>query len=231
MAGNRSFLSVLVFSAVVLTGLSAAASTAHTPTTVQPPSLDATQGSTAAAALPTIEAPTSDPDISLPTKSPTGPPVTLPDPTTDEETRVNEESNAIAAIVSGMQGFGGIWVDEAGITHVAVQNGKAADFANALEGRPTGEHVLDEVNYSYNDLVSHGNSISEQMGTLKTHGLDLLEWGPDEKNNTVWISLRNYTEEKANLARKVLGEDIIVRPATVAGDENDLFSRTRDYAR
>ena len=232
VAGNRSFLSVLVFSAVVLTGLIAAASTAHTPTTVQPPSLDATQGgSIAAAALPTIQAPTPDPDTSLPTKSPNGPPVTLPDPTTDEETRVNEESNAIAAIVSGIQGFGGIWVDEAGITHVAVQHGKAGDFANALEGRPKGEHVLDEVDFSYNDLVSRGNSISEQLGTLKTHGLDLLEWGPDEKNNTVWISLRNYTEEKAHLARKVLGEDIIVRPATVAGDENDLFSGTRDYAR
>jgi hypothetical protein len=230
MAGNQSLLSGLVFSAVVLTGPSAAASTAQTPTTAQPPSLAATQGSTAAA-LPTIQDSTSDPDISLPTKSPTGPPVKLPDPATDEETRVNEESNAIAAIVSGMQGFGGIWVDEAGITHVAVQHGKAGDFADALEGRPKGEHVLDEVDFSYNELVSRGNSISEQMGTLKTQGLDLLEWGPDEKNNTVWISLRNYTEEKANLARKVLGEDIIVRPATVAGDENDLFSRTRDYAR
>lgn len=232
MAGYRSLLSGLVFSAVVLTGLSAPASTTQTPTTVQPPSLVDTQGSTAAAALiPANQSTTSDPDISLPTKSPTGPPVTLPDPTTDEETRANEESNAIAAIVSDMPGFGGIWVDEAGTTHVAVQHGTAEDFANALDERPKGEHVLEEVNFSYNDLVSRRNSISEQIGTLKTQGLDLLEWGPDEKNNAVWISLRNYTEEKANLARKVLGEDIIVKPATVAGDENDLFSRTSDYAR
>lgn len=117
------------------------------------------------------------------------------------------------------------------MTHVAVQHGKAGDFANALEERSKGEHVLDEVNFSYNDLVLRRNSISEQIGTLKTQGLDLLDWGPDEKNNAVWISLRNYTEEKADLARKVLGEDIIVKPATVVGDENDLFSRTRDYAR
>ena len=228
MAGYRSLLSGLGFSAVVLTGLSAAASTAQTPTTVQPPSLVVTQGSTAAAAaLPVIQATTSDTGTGLPTKSPTGPPVTLPDPTTNEENRANAESNAIAAIVSEMPGFGGIWVDEAGITHVAVQHGKAGDFANALQKRPKGEHVLEEVDSSYNDLVSRRNSILEQIGTLKTQGLDLLEWGPDEKNNAVWVSLRNYTKEKANLARKVLGEDIIVRPATVAGDENDLFFRTR----
>ena len=228
MAGYRSLLSGLGFSAVVLTGLSAAASTAQTPITVQPPSLVVTQGSTAAAAaLPVIQATTSDTGTGLPTKSPTGPPVTLPDPTTNEENRANAESNAIAAIVSEMPGFGGIWVDEAGITHVAVQHGKAGDFANALQKRPKGEHVLEEVDSSYNDLVSRRNSILEQIGTLKTQGLDLLEWGPDEKNNAVWVSLRNYTKEKANLARKVLGEDIIVSPATVAGDENDLFFRTR----
>jgi hypothetical protein len=228
MAGYRSLLSGLGCSAVVLTGLSAAASTAQTPTTVQPPSLVVTQGSTAAAAaLPVIQATTSDTGTGLPTKSPTGPPVTLPDPTTNEENRANAESNAIAAIVSEMPGFGGISVDEAGITHVAVQHGKAGDFANALQKRPKGEHVLEEVDSSYNDLVSRRNSILEQIGTLKTQGLDLLEWGPDEKNNAVWVSLRNYTKEKANLARKVLGEDIIVSPATVAGDENDLFFRTR----
>lgn len=227
MAVYRSFLPGLVFSAFVLTGLSAPASTAQAATTVQPPSVVATQG-TAAAALPTIRSATSDPDISLPTKSP-GPPVTLPDPTTDEETRANEESNAIAAIVSNMPGFGGIWVDEGGITHVAVQHGKAGDFATALEERPKGEHVLEEVDFSYNDLVSRRNSISEQIRTLKTQGLDLLEWGPDEKNNAVWISLRNYTDEKADSARKLLGQDIIVKPATVTGDENDLFSRTDDW--
>ena len=228
MAGYRSLLSGLGFSAVVLTGLSAAASTAQTPITVQPPSLVVTQGSTAAAAaLPVIQATTSDTGTGLPTKSPTRPPVTLPDPTRNEENRANAESNAIAAIVSEMPGFGGIWVDEAGIAHVAVQHGKAGDFANALQKRPKGEHVLEEVDSSYNDLVSRRNSILEQIGTLKTQGLDLLEWGPDEKNNAVWVSLRNYTKEKANLARKVLGEDIIVSPATVAGDENDLFFRTR----
>jgi hypothetical protein len=230
MAGHRFLLSRLVFSAVLLTGTSAPSSTAQTPTFAQPPSLVASQGSTAAAALPAIQDATSDPDISLPTKLPTGSPVTLPDPATDEENRANEESNAIAAIVSGMPGFGGIWVDAAGITHVAVQHGKAQDFAKALEERPMGEHVIDEVEFSYNDLVSRTNSISEQMGTLKTHGLYLLEWGPDEKNNTVWISLRDYTEEKADLAREVLGEDINVRPATVESDENDLFSRTCHYA-
>ena len=226
MARYQALLSGLVISAVA-TGLSAAASTAQTRTAVQPPPLLANQGASAAAALPFIQATTSGTDIGLPTKSPTGPPVTLPDPTTNKENRANAESKAIAAIVSEMPGFGGIWVDEAGITHVAVQHGKAGDFANALKMRPKGEHVLEEVDSSYNDLVSRQNSLSEQIETLKTQGLDLLEWGPDEKNNAVWISLRNYTEEKANLARKVLGEDIIVRPATVAGDENDLFFRTR----
>jgi hypothetical protein len=174
--------------------------------------------------MPAIRSTTPDPDISLPTKLPTAPPVALPDPTTDTETRANEESNAIAAIVSEMPGFGGIWVDEAGLSHVAVQHGKAEDFAKALAKRPKGEHVLHEASYSYSDLVSRQNSIAEQIGTLKTEGLDLLEWGPDEKNNTVWISLRNYTDEKAKLAREVLGRDVIVKPATVAGDKNDLLA-------
>jgi hypothetical protein len=231
VAGYRFLLSGLVLSAVVLTGLRTQSSTAQTPTFAQLPSLLTSQAFTAAAALPGIQDAASDPDISLPTKSPTGSAVTLPDPTTKEENRANEESEAIAAIVSEMSGFGGIWVDEAGITHVAVQHGKARDFAKALKERPKGGHILYEVEFSYKDLVSHVNSISRQMETLKTHGLDLLEWGPDEKNNTVWISLRVYTEEKAALAREVLGEDIIVRPATVAGDENDLFSRTGDSPR
>jgi hypothetical protein len=47
----------------------------------------------------------------------------------------------------------------------------------------------------------------------------------------VWISLRDYTEKKADLARQVLGENINVRPATVGGDDNDLFSRTGHYPR
>ncbi|MFC7848661.1 hypothetical protein ACFUTU_09320 [Arthrobacter sp. NPDC057388] len=149
----------------------------------------------------------------------------------DEGNRANEESNAIAAIVSEMPGFGGIWVDKAGITHVAVQHGKTRDFAKALEEHPTGQHVLDEVEFSYNDLASRVNSISKHMGVLKALGLNLLEWGPDEKKNTVWISLRDYSEEKAARARKILGEDILVSAATVAADKNDLFSRAGDYPR
>jgi hypothetical protein len=175
---------------------------------------------------PNAPADTAGTDTSPQTKSSAGPPVQLPDPTTDVDARANEESNAIAAIVSGMPGFGGIWVDEARITHVAVQHGTAEDFAHALRERPKDQHVLEEVNFSYNDLVARGNSISGQIGTLKAQGLDLLEWGPDEKNNAVWISLRNYTEEKADLAREVLGGDILVKPAAVAGDEDDLFSGT-----
>ena len=130
-----------------------------------------------------------------------------------------------------MPGFGGIWVDEAGITHVAVQHGKARDFAKALEERPKEGHVLDEVEFSYRDLVSRVDFIAEHWGRLKRQGLNLLEWGPDEKNNTVWISLRDYTEKKADLARQVLGENINVRPAAVGGDKSDLFSRTGDYPR
>ena len=163
MAGYRFLLSGLVLSAVVLTGLNTPSSTAQTPTFAQSPSLLTSQGFTAAAGLPGIQDATSDPNISLPTKSPTGSAVTLPDPTTHEENRANEESDAIAAIVSEMPGFGGIWVDEAGITHVAVQHGKARDFVKALEERPKGEHVLDKVEFSYKDLVSHVNSISGQM--------------------------------------------------------------------
>lgn len=168
--------------------------------------------------------PVADPTIGLPTKLPTGPPVTLPDPTTRKQARSNEVTGAVGAIVRDMPGFGGIWVDEAGLTHVAVQYGKACEVSKALGGRFKGDYVIEEAKFSYGDLVSRRNSISEQIGALKTQGLDLLEWGPDEKNNTVWISLRNYTAEKADSARTLLGADIIVKPAMAAGDANDLFS-------
>lgn len=231
MVGCQFLRSGLVLSAVVLTGLSTPSSTAQPPTLAQSPPLVGSHSSSAVAALPVVQDGTSDPSISRPRKSPSGPPATLPGSTVDEENRANEESNSIAAIVSEMPGFGGIWVDEAGMTHVAVQHGKTRDFAKALEERPRGEHVLDEVEFSFSDLALRANSISKNMGVLKALGLSLLEWGPDEKNNTVWVSLRDYTEEGADLARKVLGEDINVSPATVAGDENDLFSRSGDYPR
>jgi hypothetical protein len=227
--GCQFLRSGLVLSAVVLTGLSTPSSTAQPATFAQSQPLAASQRSTAVAALSAVQDAISDPGISRPTKSLSEPAATLPDPTVDEGNRANEESNAIAAIVSEMPGFGGIWVDKAGITHVAVQHGKTRDFAKALEERPRGEHVLDEVDFSYDDLALRAKSISKHMGVLKALGLNLLEWGPDEKKNTVWITLRDYSEEKAARARKILGEDILVSAATVAGDENDLFSRTGDY--
>jgi hypothetical protein len=175
MAVNRSFLSGLILSAVLLTGPNAPANTAATRMAVPPSNLSATHDSTAALVpMPPNPSATLEPNSGVQTKSPVGTRVTVPDSTTDEETRVNEESNALAAI------------------------------------------------------VSRQNSITEQIGKLETQGLDLLEWGPDEKNNAVWISLRNYTEEKADLARKILGEDLMVKPATIAGNRNDLFSRTSD---
>src|SRR5919205_2130874 len=192
MAGHQFLRSGLVLSAVVLTGLSTSSSTAQPSSVAQSPPLVPPQSSAALGALPAVQGTTSDPGSSLPTKPRSGPSFTLPDPTTDEEIRANEESNAIATIVSAMPGFGGIWVDEAGITHVAVQHGKARDFAKALEERPKEGHVLDEVEFSHRDLVSRVDFIAEHWGRLKRQGLNLLEWGPDDKNKTVWISLRDY---------------------------------------
>jgi hypothetical protein len=248
MGVRRVILAGLVTSAAIVTGTGVSTATPATlsissttqPLSARAPNLNSLAVVGAAQGAPFDGAATpyslaaqfmgSDESASLPTKSPAGQQATLPDPTTSEESRANEVSAAVAAIVSEMPGFGGIWVDEKGITHVAMQQGKAGNVKAALGDRFNGEYLAEEVKFAYADLVSRRDSISKQLDSLETQGLDLLEWGPDEKNNTVWISLRNYSAEKADLARKVLGEDTIVKEATVPGDENDLFSRTDDYA-
>lgn len=161
---------------------------------------------------------------SIATKQATGPKETLTDPTTPQQARANEVCQAVAAAVSGMGGYGGIWVDGAGKTHVAMQHGTAVAVAKALTGRFTGEYVVQEVKFSYNDLAARRDSITAKYATLKTRGLDLLEWGPDEPHNTVWISLTNYSVAKAKLAHTLLGADVIVEQAMTAGGPNDLFS-------
>ena len=50
-----------------------------------------------------------------------------------------------------------------------------------------------------------------------------MEWGPDVQYNTLWISLVDYTESKAALAREILGQNVIVKPSLTSGGVGDLF--------
>lgn len=151
-----------------------------------------------------------------------------PDPTTPEQARANEVSGAIAERASSVPGYGGIWVDETGITHVAVAGTSDTGVTRAIGDDFGGEYVTEQVESSYDDLLARRDAISTRIPDLKKQGLDLLEWGPDEKNNSIWISLRNYTLAKAELARNILGNDVLVEPAMAPGDERDLYSRTND---
>lgn len=159
-------------------------------------------------------------------QAPNGP---LPaDPTTALEAKANEVSSTINDAVSKLPGFGGIWVDEAGITHIITLPGSADDTLAAIGDRFAGQYVVEDGENTYGDLVARRNSISGMIGELKRQGLDMLEWGPDEQQNTMWISLIKYTPEKADLARKLLGQDIVVEQAMTDGGPDDLFSRVND---
>ena len=155
---------------------------------------------------------------------PRAPQVDVPNPSSPDETTANAVSGAVGDITSGLDGFAGLWVDGNGLVRLAVQQGHANDVKGILGDRFKGEVVVVEVQRSYRDLVARRDSISTQIERLAKQGLSLMEWGPDEEHNTVWISLIGYTEAKAELARKLLGQDIVVKPSMTGGGPNDLFS-------
>ncbi|AIY01243.1 hypothetical protein ART_1644 [Arthrobacter sp. PAMC 25486] len=155
---------------------------------------------------------------------PREPQVDAPNPFSPDEAKANKVSGEIGEIMSGLDGFAGCWVDDNSLVHLAVQQGYSDEIEGHLGERFKGEVVVVEVKHSYKDLVARRDSISAQIDSLAKQGLVLMEWGPDEVHNTVWISLGDYTEAKAELARKLLGNDVVVKPSLTAGGINDLFS-------
>jgi hypothetical protein len=154
----------------------------------------------------------------------------LPDPTPPSQTRANQVSEDILDLVSSRPGFGGLWVDKAALTHVAVTPAEFAAFEALLGERFKGEFVLERRSVTYRELEVRRDRVSQLMPELKAAGLDLLEWGPDETHGTVWVSLRKYTPDKAAKVRQLLGDDVIVEQAQATGGADDLLSRTDDWA-
>lgn len=155
---------------------------------------------------------------------PTGAPEDSPNPVNDADARAMEVSGAIGDLTRELAGFAGLWVDDAGLVHLAVQHGHAGEFVRTLGDQFTGEFAMVEVEHSYQDLVARRDLISPQVASLKELGLRLAEWGPDEVNNTVRVSLIDYTEAKAGLLRKMLGQDILVGPSLTNGAVSEIFS-------
>lgn len=157
-------------------------------------------------------------------KLPRVPQVDVPNHFGPGEAKANEVSGAIGEIISGLDGFAGRWVDCTGLVHLAVQHGYSDEIKAILGDHFTGEFVVVEVQHSYKDLVERRDTISAQIDSLAKQDLLVMEWGPDEVHNTVRISLVNYTAAKAEQARGLLGQDIVVEPSMTSGGTNDLFS-------
>lgn len=168
----------------------------------------------------------SDPPPSPETKLPTEPQGDMPNPFSPDEATGNTVSGSLMEITSGLTGFAGLWVDDHGLVHLAVQQGYAGEIKGILGDRFKGQVAVVEVQHSYRDLVARRDSISAHFDSLTQQGLRLMEWGPDEVHNTVWISLVDYTEVQADLARTLLGQDIVVKPSMTEGGRNDLFSNS-----
>ncbi len=150
------------------------------------------------------------------------------DPSSKAEARVNEVSNAIFDDVSGLPGYGGVWVDHNGLTHVAFQHDEVQSVDNALHAKYAGEYVVDQHKFTYAELIARRDEVTTRLGELRRAGLDPLDWGPDEQNDTIWLSLRNFTPEAADKARTLLGEDVRIEPSPTNGGIDDLFSRSSD---
>lgn len=133
-------------------------------------------------------------------------------------------SGAVGTAVWGLPGFAGVWVDESGMILVAMQQGHQGEVADAMGNSFQGQYVVQGVVKSYADLVAGRDAISALVAALKLRGLELTQWGPDEVHNTVQVSIRGYTREKAALAREILGDDVIVTADTTEGGIKDLFS-------
>ena len=99
----------------------------------------------------------------------------------------NAVSGGISELVSRLPGFGGLWVDDAGLTHLAVQSDHAPEIIHVLGRQFHDEYVLDIVDHSYSDLVARRDAITAQIDSLGIQGLELVQWGQDEAHNTVWI--------------------------------------------
>lgn len=135
------------------------------------------------------------------------------------------ETQEIFALTSGQEGFGGLWVDEEGLIHLAVQFGYLEAIEGSLGDKFTGLYVVDLVPQSYEELIERRDAVSKELTPLTSQDLVLMEWGPDVQHNTLWISLVDYTEGKAALAREILGQDVIVKPSLTSGGVGDLFIR------
>lgn len=154
----------------------------------------------------------------------------LPDPTLPAQVRANQVSEDILNLVSGNPGFGGLWVDKSGLTHVAVTPSESAGVLALIGERFKREFVLEQRTVTYRELQARRDHASQELPALRAAGLDLLEWGPDEIHGVLWVTLKNYTPEKAGIVRQMLGSDVVVEQAKATGGADDLLSRESDWA-
>lgn len=156
------------------------------------------------------------------------PTAVLPDPTPKEQRRANEVSEAILDAVSGLRGYGGMWIDSSGLTHVAAQSAWVEAIRSTIGQQFEGEFTVDVVDYSYADLVARRDAISLALPELEAQGPDVVDWGPDEARNSIWVSLRSVSDENVRLVRAALGKDVSIEQALTTGGKEDLFSRSND---
>lgn len=153
----------------------------------------------------------------------------LPDPTPPAQIHANQVSEDIQNLVAKSPGYGGLWVDKTGLTHVAVTPSEATRVNAILNDRFKNDFVLEQRAVTYRQLEARRDRVNQLMPALRSAGLDLLEWGPDEVHGTLWVSLKHYSPDKATRVRQMLGDDVIVEQA-MAGGADDMYSRTSDWS-
>jgi len=139
------------------------------------------------------------------------------------QAHANEVSGAIRTLVAADAGFGGLWVDQAKRTHVAVTPQAIDRIRRLLDARFKGEYVLQSRSVTYRQLEARMARVTREIPALRRAGLDLLEWGPDEIRGTLRVSIRGYSPARAALAHRLLGADVIVERAAAGGGSDTLF--------
>ena len=169
--------------------------------------------------------------VTLPAKADTGPTKpgssvassAEPSSVASSAEALTQLSGRARALVADAPGFAGLWVDQGGRVHVRFTPGAGPEPSAAVRKLSPDIDVAATARYSYDELVAKRDTVTATVASLRNSGIEVVDWGPVEANNSLEVSVKTLTPEAILTLRQLFGTETVVTEAAETGPD-PLFS-------
>lgn len=150
--------------------------------------------------------------------------------TADQQMKATALSGDTWQAVHNDHRFAGMWIDDGGRVHVSYQGDPKASATSASARALSSAIVIHgNAKYTYDELVARRDGVIGKIAGLRSQGIHIVEWGPDEITNTLRLAVVDPSPSTVSILTAAFGADVEIQ-AVAEPEQDSAFSRWDDYS-